>query len=274
MKKVLYLFIIILTLSSCNSSKTALEKKDTMPQTIPEATYLITEVKSETINPGALSIAFNPTTGKVTGHGGCNSFFTTYTTEGNEIVFSPIAASKKLCPKAISQLENDYFTALKQATHFNVNGATISFSNTKGPLAKGQLQIEAVKTPKEVDYKDRLRVKYESFSRTDFDFILLSQTQAITSKDKGLQKTTITPMPADDWKALKELIDAIELSEVTKLTPPSTAHQYDGAPHASLAITVGDIEYASPAFDHGNPPKSIEALVNKVLSIKENLRKP
>ena len=68
-------------------------------------------------------------------------------------------------------------------------------------------------------------------------------------------------------------MDAVDLQTLNKLKAPTEKRLHDGAAHATLAFRQGDMEVMSPTFDHGHPPKEIEALVNKVLSIKENVLK-
>ena len=48
---------------------------------------------------------------------------------------------------------------------------------------------------------------------------------------------------------------------------------YDAAPMAVLIIKENGNTYMTNGFDHGNPPKPIHLIVNKVLSIKESMVK-
>ncbi len=51
---------------------------------------------------------------------------------------------------------------------------------------------------------------------------------------------------------------------------PTDKRFADTEAEATLAIQFDDVEYMTSLFDHDNPPKEIVAVVNKVLSIKEN----
>ena len=73
-----------------------------------------------------------------------------------------------------------------------------------------------------------------------------------------------------DWDELEKLLKSISPENLGKLKAPTDKRLYDGAAHATLSILLGDVVMITPSFDHGHPPKEIEALVNKVLSIKEN----
>jgi hypothetical protein len=78
---------------------------------------------------------------------------------------------------------------------------------------------------------------------------------------------------SEDWEALESLLKAIDVENLNRLKAPTDKRLYDGAPHATLSVIKGDVEMMTPTFDHGTPPKEIEALVNKVLSIKVNASK-
>jgi hypothetical protein len=53
------------------------------------------------------------------------------------------------------------------------------------------------------------------------------------------------------------------------LEAPTSLRNHDGAAIATLGVSKDKEETISNSFDHGHPPKAIEALVNKVLSIKK-----
>lgn len=273
MKFFLSLFILIVTFSSCDSSKKAIETNQQMQETLSE-TYQITQIGKNSSIASELIISFDEATKKVTGFAGCNSFFGSYTTEGNRITFENIAASKKLCQNEISTLENHFLKSLKMVNTFSISDGIISFSEGTTVLIKGTATIIASKKNNKADTDYKTAVKYKASSRNTFDFVLVSKSRVLVSKDKGLQEMDTFQIKAKDWEAVNKLIEAVDVETLQDIKAPSTAHQYDGAPHATLAIMIGDVEYITPAFDHGNPPKTIEALVNKVLSIKENLVKP
>ena len=64
----------------------------------------------------------------------------------------------------------------------------------------------------------------------------------------------------------------IDIKNIPNLKPPSTKSHYDGALAGSLKIELasktGSVETMSPTFDHGNPPKEISELVNKLLRVQ------
>lgn len=271
MKILLTLFMLLTTLNSCDSSKKALENSKKM-QATPSGTYYITELGDTDVLLSKITINFDETENKVTGFSGCNNFFGSYTLENNILSFVNIGASKKLCQGNASNTERQFLKALNSVNSFSISDNLISFLNNETVIIMGTKTIVASKksnlTNTNIDYKTA--VKYTVSSRGTYDFISISKSNILLSKDKGLQDISKFSTNQKDWEAVNKLIEAIDAESIQDLISPSTNHQSDRANQASLAIIIGDIEYMTPAFDHGNPPKTIEALVNKVLSIKEN----
>jgi heat shock protein HslJ len=71
--------------------------------------------------------------GTVSGSGGCNTYSATYTTPApGEITFGPVASTKKACPEAETQIEQNYFTALENATVYQIDGTTLTLRDADG----------------------------------------------------------------------------------------------------------------------------------------------
>ncbi|WP_178991683.1 META domain-containing protein [Winogradskyella schleiferi] len=272
MKILLPFFMLLATANSCDSSKRAIELKETIQEKL-SGTYQINQLKKEDVLSNKITISFDDTSNKVTGFAGCNSFFGSYTLENNKVAFSNLAASKKFCSNDILKFENQFLESLRAVDTFSKRGDTIFFSAEDDIIISGTETAVASEKSSIVNYTDNTAVKYQTVSRASFDFIMVSKTQLMISEDSSLKTIDKYQMEANDWDAVNALIEAIDVESIQNLTPPSKKHQYDGAALATLAIIVGDVEYMTPAFDHGNPPEAIEALVNKVLSIKENTLK-
>ncbi|WP_299098364.1 META domain-containing protein [uncultured Winogradskyella sp.] len=270
MKILLSLFMLLTTLNSCDSSKKAIENSKKM-QTSLSGTYYIVNVKDMDVSSNKITINFDEASNKVTGFAGCNSFFGNYTLENNTLTFQNIGASKKFCPGTASVVERQFLKALNSVNSYSINENSISFSIDESILIKGSnVMASSKKSTATTEVNDKTAVKYVTSSKTTYNFVSISKTNVLLSNDKGLQDISTFSTDAKDWNAITELINAIDVETIQDLIPPSTSHQTDGALHASLAIIIGDIEYMTPTFDHGNPPSAIMALVNKVLSIKEN----
>ena len=76
-----------------------------------------------------------------------------------------------------------------------------------------------------------------------------------------------------DWDEIATLLSKIDVTKINNLKAPSTKSYSDAAMAATLKLTMDGKEISTPSFDHGNPPDEIEALVNKLLSLKQNAEK-
>lgn len=64
--------------------------------------------------------------GKAGGTGGCNSYFTSYTREGDALSFGPVAATQKFCVGPAGEVETTYFADLALvATGFSTGGSLV-----------------------------------------------------------------------------------------------------------------------------------------------------
>ena len=62
--------------------------------------------------------------GRASGHGGCNSFSTSYTLEsGERITFGPIASTRMACAPEVMEQETRYFAILAAAESYSVYGS-------------------------------------------------------------------------------------------------------------------------------------------------------
>ena len=272
--KILINFLVLLMLThSCDSSKKAIENNKKMQQTL-SGTYHITQLGDTDVASSKFAITFDETSNKFTGFAGCNHIFGSYSVNNNAITFSNIASSKKYCGKEIMTAEDTVLKSLKSVNSFSINDTTISFLENDILLIKGSsAAIMSKKNTLEILNYDNVSVKYQALSKGSFEFTLISESEIINSTDQSLQNLNTYTIKAKDWEELLSLIEAVDLENFQELEAPSKKHRFDGAPHATLRIQMGDVEYVTPTFDHGNPNKAIEILVNKVLSIKENTKK-
>jgi heat shock protein HslJ len=252
---------------SCNSPKEAMEKSQT-PQSPPSGDYTISQIgDNDAISP-KLSISFDDKSNQVTGFAGCNSFFGNYSIKGDTIKFGPIGASKKFCQKEINAVESEFLKALNKANSFSIKDKTLLLIENDTVLLKATASLT---TKKSDIVKDSYTtaIAYKTSTRDSFEYVSISKSNITISEDKGLQTVSKYTCKEEDWEALNNLIENTALETLYMLKAPSDKRLSDAVAEATLTIQLGDIFYMSPAFDHGNPPKEIEALVNKVLSIKE-----
>lgn len=119
------------------------------------------------------------------------------------------------------------------------------------------------------NYK-RVLITYQVTSRELFEYVQISESEVIISEDRNLKNMNSYTCKTEDWQSLKKMMKSIDVEKLDNLKAPTDKRLFDGAAHATLTVIKGDVAMITPTFDHGEPPAEIEALVNKVLSIKEN----
>lgn len=121
-------------------------------------------------------------------------------------------------------------------------------------------KLEQDKKKPVVIYDSNTRGFHFKLSVYEEYFMLAKQRGAIGEKFE---------LNADDLKEIKNLISKLQLTELSKLEAPTKLRHHDGAPHTSVTVFQGEEEYRSSTFDGGHPPKELEALVNKILSLAD-----
>ena len=112
--------------------------------------------------------------------------------------------------------------------------------------------------------------EYVASARSSYQKILITKNKALITKKRGANFTG-TSLNIEGWNALTEFLKEINLEELSVLEAPSKDFQFDGAAITRLKVISNGKTYETPPFDHGNPPKEIEALVKEILSISENI---
>jgi putative lipoprotein len=75
-------------------------------------------------------------TKSVKGFAGCNTFTGSYTVDGNDLSFGPLAATRKACPAGM-ETESEFFQVLDGTTHFSIHEETLTLLNErKKPVAR------------------------------------------------------------------------------------------------------------------------------------------
>ena len=262
MKFLLSLFVLLAMTLSCDSSKKALNNSKDVQMTL-SGNYVITQIgNNDTISP-KLMISFDETSKKITGFAGCNSFFGTYSTKVNTIVFSNIASTKKYCAKNINNLENQFITALNSTNTFSINENVISLLENERILLTANKRDPAKNNA-------NAQITYQAMSRGSFQYIQISEGEVLVSTDKSLIKVDKYKCDAADWEALNKMLNDVNIKTFQKLKAPTDKRLFDGAAHTTLSLLKDDVVIITPSFDEGHPPEEIKDLVNKVLSIKEN----
>lgn len=112
-------------------------------------------------------------------------------------------------------------------------------------------------------------ITYTTSSRGSRESIVINGTNAqFKNYFRGHSTSKSKTLNAKNVKELKAVLERIDYKRFSKILPPSTKHQYDGAPAATITVFNGKESITCPTFDAGNPPKELQALVAKLKSFK------
>ena len=72
--------------------------------------------------------------GQVTGNAGCNSYFSSYTTDGSLISIGPVGSTRMYCemPEGVMEQEREYMGALGRAASYELPGAEMTLYGEDG----------------------------------------------------------------------------------------------------------------------------------------------
>jgi len=226
--------------------------------------YLIENLNGDSVSD-ELTIDFDSNTNKVSGFSGCNTFFGNFTTENNALSIGPLASTKKLCQDESNAIESKMLKALSKVDAFE-------FKDNKLQLKNGDKVVIVSKTKTtEAQKQSYNKITYTANTREFYEKIWVENGQLYFTNDRVAKKVISNPIPKKDNEILSNLIQDIEIKNLSNLKPPSKAFQYDGAAIAILEVETQSDTYQTASFDHGNPPKSIKNLVEKLLSLKESM---
>ncbi|WP_411894079.1 META domain-containing protein [Winogradskyella sp. A2] len=271
MKILLSIFGFLVITNSCNSKKNTMDAKS-LDQDSLAGGYVIKEMGDEIMKDQTLKITFEANSNKITGFGGCNSFFGTYTLEDSKISFSDIASSKMFCGKDIGLMERNFFSTIKKSNRLELIDNQLLFHADDIVVIKAEKVVTEKSIKKAISNSD-LVIIYKALSRGSFDFIKISDSKISLSSDRELKEFNDYSCSNEDQNQLEELVNQLNLENLEKLEAPTDKRLFDGAPIATLTIIKNGMEKTTQSFDHGHPPEEIKALVNKVLSIKEIVTK-
>jgi len=121
--------------------------------------------------------------------------------------------------------------------------------------------------------QDDTKISYEATTRGFYEKIWVANDSITVTSDRDHKALLRYATPEKDWNELMSLLKDVNIKEMPNLESPTKMRHHDGAAHAILTVGKGESEIQSNGFDHGHPPKAIEAVVNKVLSMKEMYEK-
>ncbi len=267
--KTLTLILSLIILESCGSSQNssnASENFTMKDDPILSGNYSISTLIEKSVAMD-LSIEFDAETNKVSGFSGCNRFFGNFKTEGNTISFNQLASTKKLCRDENNAVESKMMAALGKVNTFEFKDEQLLLKNDDQVLI-----VSAEENSEEKKLSDII-LTYEANTRGFYEKIWVKHGQLSFTNDRLAKAVETHPVSKNDMKILLDYTEEIDPKSLPDLEAPSKAFQYDGAAIATLKIENSKDSYITSAFDHGNPPQAIKALVEKLLSVKEEMAK-
>lgn len=118
--------------------------------------------------------------------------------------------------------------------------------------------------------QDLVSIEYAAFSRGYYKQITINKKEVLVTSQRGAEPK-VMPCTEHDWQTLIADLKTVDIENISNLKAPSDRRLFDGAAIAQLNIAYKDTIYESTSFDHGNPPKEIEAVVKEIISISENI---
>lgn len=223
--------------------------------------YQIIQLNQEDISSFGLSISFNDSTKQVSGFGGCNRYFGSYSIDGKSLNFSEMGITKILCQEDKNTIESSFFKALRKANTILFNDSGFSIFQNKRLLLVAEKEQTSFKT---------ISFEYSALSRGSYQFIKLnSKSISIqNSRNENPQKATCEKK---QWTKIINSSKAITFKNIPNLEAPSQKRLFDGAAIAKLKAIVDGKTYETPSFDHGNPHPEIANLVKEILSLAQNV---
>ena len=109
-------------------------------------------------------------------------------------------------------------------------------------------------------------IYYEASSRGFFLSISIRPGSLTIIKTRGGNPEVI-PLDEANSSLITSELKEIDLSSFNTLVPPSASSAFDAAHMAFIRVSTAQETFESVQFDHGNPPKEIESLVNLILAL-------
>lgn len=129
-------------------------------------------------------------------------------------------------------------------------------------LAKGCNSSELRKESENISFE------YEAVTRGSYKKIIAKQDTIYTIKGRD-GKAIEKKLSRTDWNEMLDLLAKVDKGNMQNLKAPTEKRFYDGALIAGLTVIHNKDTYKSASFDHGNPPKEIEKLVEKIIAVSD-----
>lgn len=129
----LVLLLTLMTAFGCSSHEAPPMDMETLRSNLVGKTWQLQDMFTREVSEEpALTIKFTAD-GNAAGFGGCNNFRATYTLEGDELKFGPLASTRKACGAALSEQEFTYMTFLATIRKVEIVDEELHLFNGQDP---------------------------------------------------------------------------------------------------------------------------------------------
>jgi heat shock protein HslJ len=252
--KFLVILSVLISLKTCHSN-TKVVATEYIDSNI-SGTYYVETLNNTPVSEHKLYLNFNQTNHQLSGFSGCNRFSGRYSLQTDSIKVGPLASTKMFCEETANKIESEFHQALSTIDNIVLKDGILQF------ISKEKIVLTAI--------KEHITFNYSAISRGRFLDIDINDSIVLVSKTRDA-KPVSKAISRDTWNQLHALLGAINLDSISTLKSPTEARFYDGASIGTLKISKNGTVYESATFDHGTPPREIEALVKEILSLAENV---
>lgn len=121
--------------------------------------------------------------------------------------------------------------------------------------------------------QEAVEIRYEATTRGFYEMIWISNGNLSLTNDRNHETKATYAIADKDRDELTGLLSKVDVEALPSLEAPTSKRHHDGAAFATLTVVRDGIETQTDNFDHGHPPKAIEELVSKILSLAEGNKK-
>jgi len=126
MYKLLCFGFLVLLLISCEQNK---EKSDAVGD-IKGVTWQLSDLGDKAIDSNIITTLVFEDDNKISGNGGCNTYFGTYDLYTNGLTISNIGSTRKMCSEEIMEQEMTYLDILGKAKSIKFNDYKLEIDST------------------------------------------------------------------------------------------------------------------------------------------------
>lgn len=122
--------------------------------------------------------------------------------------------------------------------------------------------------------QDDISIQYKASSRGFYQDIKLSKAQFSYTNVRDGKTSVQQDMSTEDWNEIVQLLDKIDAEKLkgNYVNPDDLGR--DAVIPATLTINYKENIVRNIEFGHGNPPKELAALVNKIQAMANAVDKP